>query len=181
LIPEAEGPGSLARTYVGLVDALKERRADGTALAGTFDHKQTVVDLSGLVHELGKMLEPGEDVDEVAGRCHTTNDSVRAWRRRFEAEGTPGVGRIAQERGRRSWISEGMVAAVVHDRLHATPDDGSTHWTTRTMAKRLGVGKDTVARIWRDHELKRWKSETFRISNDPAFEEKLFSISSGPT
>jgi hypothetical protein len=45
------------------VDALKERRADGTALAGTFDHKQTVVDLSGLFHELGKMLEPGEDPD----------------------------------------------------------------------------------------------------------------------
>jgi hypothetical protein len=61
LIPEAEGPGSLALTCVGLVDALKERRADGTALTGTFDHKQTVVDLAGLVHELGKMLEPGED------------------------------------------------------------------------------------------------------------------------
>ncbi len=37
LIPEAQGPGSLALPYVGLVDALKERRADGTALAGTFD------------------------------------------------------------------------------------------------------------------------------------------------
>ena len=63
LIPEAEGSGSLALTYVGLVDALKERRADGTALTGTFDHKQTVVDLAGLVHELGQMLEPGEDPD----------------------------------------------------------------------------------------------------------------------
>ena len=37
LIPEAQGPGSLALTCVGLVDALKERRADGTTLAGTFD------------------------------------------------------------------------------------------------------------------------------------------------
>ena len=45
------------------MDALEERRADGTALAGTFDHKQTVVDTAGLFHELGKMLEPGEDAD----------------------------------------------------------------------------------------------------------------------
>ena len=68
LIPEAQGSGSLALPYVGLVDALEERRADGTALAGTFDHKQTVVDLAGLVHELGQVLEPGED-PEVGWAC----------------------------------------------------------------------------------------------------------------
>src|SRR5664280_2860134 len=63
LIPEAKCPGSLALMCVGLVDALKERRADGTALAGTFDHKQTVVDLACLLDELGEMLEPGKDTD----------------------------------------------------------------------------------------------------------------------
>ncbi len=41
--------------------------------------------------------------------------------------------------------------AVVHDTLHVRPDDGSTHWTTRTMGARHGIGKDTVARIWRKH------------------------------
>ena len=49
----------------------------------------------------------------------------------------------------RSWLPEGTVAAVVHDTLHEVPDDGSTHWTTRIMASRFGIGKDTVARIWR--------------------------------
>ena len=58
-IPEAEGSGSLALPCVGLVDALKERRADGTALTGTFDHKQTIVDLAGLVDQLGQVLEAG--------------------------------------------------------------------------------------------------------------------------
>jgi F420-0:gamma-glutamyl ligase-like protein len=43
------------------VGALKERRADGTALAGTLDHKQTVVDLAGLGHQLGQVLEAGAD------------------------------------------------------------------------------------------------------------------------
>jgi hypothetical protein len=45
------------------VDALEERRADGTALAGTLDHKQTVVDLPGPADELGQVLEPSEDAD----------------------------------------------------------------------------------------------------------------------
>jgi hypothetical protein len=53
----------LALTCVGLVDALKERRADGTTLAGTFDHKQTVVDPSGSLYQLGEMLESGQDPD----------------------------------------------------------------------------------------------------------------------
>jgi len=61
--PEAQGSGSLALYVVGLVDALKERRADGTALTGTFDHKQTSVHLPRLGHDLGHVLEPGLDAD----------------------------------------------------------------------------------------------------------------------
>ena len=118
----------------------------------------------------------GVGTNEVARRCHTTNDSVRAWRRRFEAEGVDGVGRIAPGRGRTSWLRDGTVAAVVHDTLHELPDDGSTHWTTRRMARRFGIGKDTVARIWRDHNLKPWKVETFKLSTDPHFEEKLVDV-----
>jgi transposase len=118
----------------------------------------------------------GVGTNEVARRCHTTNESVRAWRRRFEAEGVEGVGRIATGRGRKSWLPDGTVAAVVNDTLHEVPDDSSTHWTTRLMAKRFGIGKDTVARIWRDHELKPWKVDTFKLSNDPAFEEKLVDV-----
>jgi hypothetical protein len=67
----------------------------------------------------------GVATNEVARRCRTTNDSVRAWRRRFEAEGVEGVGRIAPGRGRRAWLPEGTVAAVLHDTLHAAPEDGS--------------------------------------------------------
>ncbi len=118
----------------------------------------------------------GVGTNEVARRCHTTNDSVRAWRRRFEAEGVDGVGRIAPGRGRTSWLPDGTVAAVVHDTLHEQPDDGSTQWTTRTMARRFGIGKDTVARIWRDHNLKPWKVETFKLSTDPHFDEKLVDV-----
>jgi transposase len=113
----------------------------------------------------------GVATNEVARRCETTDTSVRAWRRRFVEQGVDGVGRIAAGRGRKSWLAEGTVEAVVYDTLHESPDDGSTHWTTRLMAKRHGIGKDTVARIWRDHELRPWKVKTFKISTDPQFEE----------
>jgi transposase len=56
------------------------------------------------------------------------------------------------------------------------PADGSTHWTTRSLAVRVGVGKDTVAKIWADHGLKPWQVTTFKISNDPLFEEKLVDV-----
>jgi hypothetical protein len=118
----------------------------------------------------------GVGINEVARRCHTTDDSVRVWRRRFTEQGVEGVGRIAPGRGRKPWLPPGTVEAVVHDTLHATPDDGSTHWSTRLMAARHGIGKDAVARIWRDHNLKPWRVEVFKVSNDPRFEEKLVDV-----
>src|SRR5271154_5737260 len=149
-----------------------EQRAvlDKMARSTTLGHRK-VVQAKALL-----LAADGVGTNEVARRCHTSNESVRAWQRRFEAEGVEGVGRIAKGRGRRSWLPEETVSCVVHDTLHELPDDGSTHWTTRLMAKRFGIGKDTVARIWKDHNLKPWKVDTFKISNDPRFEEKLVDV-----
>ncbi len=77
VIPEAQGSGSLALSVVGLVDALKQRRADGTALTGTLDDKQPVVDGAGLGDQLGQVLKAGEDV-EVGGLLMTA--SIRSAR-----------------------------------------------------------------------------------------------------
>ncbi len=118
----------------------------------------------------------GVATNEVARRCGVTDDSVRAWRRRFAETGVEGVGVIAKGRGRRSWLPEGTVAEVVRVTLEEAPDDGSTHWTTRMLARRFGIGKDTVARIWADHNLKPWKTDTFKLSNDPDFEAKLVDV-----
>jgi transposase len=118
----------------------------------------------------------GVSIYETARRVGVSSNSVRAWRRRFESEGVAGVGRIATGRGRRSWVAEDVEEAVVNDTLHVRPDDGSTHWSTRTMAERYGVGKDTVARIWRKHELRPWRIEIFKVSDDPDFEAKLVDV-----
>lgn len=124
------------------------------------------------------LLLAGDGVpnEEIARQCATTPNTVRRWRARFAELGVEGVGVIAPGRGRTSWLADGTVEAVVNDTLHAKPDDGSTHWTTRLMAARHGIGKDTVARIWRDHKLKPWKVDTFKISTDPNFEAKLVDV-----
>ena len=100
--------------------------------------------------------------EEVARRSGVDSDSVRAWRRRFEEKGVAGVGVIAKGRGRRSWLPDGTVAEIVRVTQQELPPDGATHWSTCALAERLGVGKDTVARTWRNHELKPWKVDRFK-------------------
>lgn len=112
----------------------------------------------------------------IARKVKKKPDTVRAWRKRFCEDGVEGVGVIRPGRGRPPTISSEIVEKIVHDTLHSRPVDGSTHWSTRTMAARYGVGKDTVARIWKARNLRPWKTETFKLSNDPRFEEKLVDV-----
>lgn len=92
--------------------------------------------------------------EEIARRCDTTPDTVRRWRSRFAEAGVDGVGVIAPGRGRKPEIPQETIDAIVNETLQTTPADGSTHWSTRTMGNRFGVGKDTVARIWRARNIK---------------------------
>jgi hypothetical protein len=77
LISEAQRPGSLALSVVGLVDALKERRADGTALAGSLDHKQSLVDGPRFGDRLGEMVQASWHV-EVGRLVDDRLDAQRA-------------------------------------------------------------------------------------------------------
>ena len=114
--------------------------------------------------------------EEIARRCEVDPDAVRRWRARFAAEGPAGVGVIAKGRGRKASLPAGTVEEVLRVTRDERPADGSTHWSTRTMAARMGIGKDAVAKIWADHHLKPWRVDTFKISNDPRFEEKLIDV-----
>lgn len=101
---------------------------------------------------------------------------MRRWRTRFEAEGTAGVGVIAKGRGRKPSLPLGTVEEVLRLTHNEKPTDTSTHWSTRSMAARVGIGKDAVAKIWADHNLKPWRVETFKVSNDPRFEGKIVDV-----
>ena len=124
------------------------------------------------------LLLAGDGVanNEIAQQVGVNPNSVRMWRQRFEDEGLEGVGKVAPGRGRKPSLPEGTVAEVVAITMNELPDDGSTQWSTRTLAQRVGISHDTVARIWKDHGLKPWKLDTFKVSNDPHFEEKLVDV-----
>ncbi len=114
--------------------------------------------------------------EQIARRCEVDSDTVRRWRARFAQAGPAGVGVIAKGRGRKPSLPPGSVAEVLRVTQHERPADGATHWTIRSLAARVGIGKDAVARIWADHNLKPWRVDTFKISNDPRFEDKLVDV-----
>ncbi len=114
--------------------------------------------------------------EEIARRCRVDSDTVRRWRNRFTDRGVDGVGKVAEGRGRKSWLPADTVQRVVELTLTGEPPGGATHWTTRSLAAEVGVGKDTVAQVWSDHQLKPWKVDVFKISNDPEFETKLVDV-----
>ncbi len=124
------------------------------------------------------LLLAGDGVanEQIARRCDTTPDAVRRWRARFARSGVQAVGVIAAGRGRKPSVAAEVVEAIVRDTLHERPADGSTHWTTRSMAERHGVSKDMVARIWKARNLKPWQVDTFKLSGDPDFEAKLVDV-----
>lgn len=111
----------------------------------------------------------------IAQRHEVTAVTVRAWRKAFEADGLTKWGTVAKGRGRKPTVSDEKVAEIVELTTKTRPK-GQTHWSTRTMAERAGVSKDTVRRIWHDLGLKPHRVETFKVSNDPRFTEKLIDV-----
>jgi hypothetical protein len=90
--------------------------------------------------------------------------------------GSPNRASLVSDRGRKSSLPPGTVEEVLRVTHKEKPADGSTHWSTTTLAPRVGIGKDAVAKIWADHNLKPWKVETFKVSTDPRFEDKLVDV-----
>jgi transposase len=113
-----------------------------------------------------------EHIAESVGVSPTT---VRAWRGRFAVEGVAKLGRVRTGRGPKPSIRSEHVEQIVHDTLHCKPS-GETHWSTRSMARHAGVSRSTVQRIWRARGLKPHLVDTFKVSTDPEFEDKLTDV-----
>jgi transposase len=101
--------------------------------------------------------------------------TVKAWRDRFSEGGFKDFSAIRPGRGRKPSIPSEKVEEIVRLTLHETPA-GETHWSCRTMAARAGVSPATVQRIWSARGLQPHRVETFKLSNDPRFEEKLVDV-----
>jgi transposase len=111
---------------------------------------------------------------EVAHRTGYTVVQVSRLRRRFADTGVAGL-RDRPRSGRPPTLSVRQRARVVALTLRA-PDEGTTHWTTRDLARRVGVSHTTVHRLWKAHALKPHRVTTFKFTTDPQAEAKIEDV-----
>ncbi|SOE39776.1 transcriptional regulator, RpiR family [Streptomyces sp. OK228] len=116
----------------------------------------------------------GASNKDVAAQLGSTPHAVGRWRARFVQYRIAGLGDMPRSGGPRT-VTDEQVAAVVAKTLESTPKN-ATHWSTRSMAKEIGLSQSSVSRIWRAFGLQPHRSETFKLSTDPYFVDKVHDV-----
>jgi len=109
----------------------------------------------------------------IAARVGVSRPTVISWRGRYEQRGMKGLADEARSGRPRRVDHRAVVAATL------TPPPkklGVTHWSSRLLAARLGIGNATVARAWRDYGVQPWRVETFKFSTDPELVAKVTDV-----
>ena len=117
----------------------------------------------------------GEQDKAIADAMGLTPKKVSRWRKRFLTIGLAGLEKDAPRSGRKPTISSSRIQRVVEMTIRHKPAN-ATHWSTRTMAAAVGISEASVRRIWHTHGLKPHLLQTFKVSRDPRFSEKLQDI-----
>jgi transposase len=113
----------------------------------------------------------GSTNSAVADQLQVNRVTVGKWRQRFAADRLEGLV-DAPRPGAARTIGDDVVEAVVVETLESAPKD-ATHWSTRTLAQRHGISRQTVSEIWRAFGLKPWRADEFKVSPDPDLVEKI--------
>ena len=117
----------------------------------------------------------GQPDSAIAQELEVNRKTVTLWRSRFAVGGIESLWEIADGRGRKPSYGPEKIKQVVEATLQTKPK-GMTHWSCRSMAEHHGVSKSTISNIWRSHNLKPHRSESFKLSRDRRFLEKLTDV-----
>jgi len=109
---------------------------------------------------------------QIAAALKVAPRMAALWRSRFLEHGIEGLLQDAPRPGRTATICR---ASLIDKTTRSIPSN-ATQWSTRTMAREMGISKASVSRIWRASGLKPHRVESFKVSNDPQFAEKLEAI-----
>ncbi|HEY2576282.1 MAG TPA: IS630 family transposase, partial [Streptosporangiaceae bacterium] len=117
----------------------------------------------------------GESNTQVAAALGVTRDTVRKWRTRFAAARLEGLGDERRPGARRT-ITDEQVELVITKTLEERGPGQDTHWSTRSMAAATGMSQPAISRIWRAFGLKPHLAQTWKLSTDPQFIEKVRDV-----
>jgi transposase len=118
--------------------------------------------------------EPGATNTAIAARLGVTMMTVTKWRNRFAARGLDGLHDEPRPGATRT-ITDAHVERVITATLEETPAD-RTHWSTRRLATQLGMSQSAITRIWHAFGLQPHRVETFKLSRDPLFIDKVRDV-----
>jgi transposase len=116
----------------------------------------------------------GLDNKQVAAKLGVVPATVGKWRRRFVDKRLDGLLDEPRPGGPRT-IGDEQIEAVIVATLERTPKD-ATHWSRTSMAAETGLSKSTIGRIWREFRLRPHLADTFKLSSDPMFVEKVRDV-----
>jgi transposase len=111
---------------------------------------------------------------EIAGRLGIAHASVRKWRNRFAEHGLDGLTDDPRP-GRPRTVTDAKVEVVIVKTLESAPKD-ATHWSTRSMAREVGLTQSAVSRIWRAFGLAPHRQDAWKLSKDPLFIDKVRDV-----
>ena len=117
----------------------------------------------------------GKSNNAIAQRLGTSRPTVILWRKRFEEQGPEGLAKDAPHGPSTRRLPGEKAKDVVEATLHTIPSD-ATHWSTRTLAKQMGISHSSVARIWNAHGLQPHRVKSYKLSKDKRFVEKLTDV-----
>ena len=117
----------------------------------------------------------GHGTNEIMRRAGKSKPCVWRWQERYVAEGVDGLTRDKTRPSRKPPLSEATKRKVLTKTATETPAN-ATHWSRSAMAKAMGISASSVGRIWREAGLKPHRVDTFKVSSDPMFEEKVTDI-----
>jgi transposase len=117
----------------------------------------------------------GGTIGEVAADVGVSRNMVSKWRSRFLADRLDGLSDEPRP-GRPRVIGDEQVQALITTTLEQAPVNGDTHWSTRSMAAQTGMSQSAVSRIWRAFGLKPHAVQTWKLSTDPLFVDKVRDV-----
>src|ERR1043166_5989369 len=121
------------------------------------------------------MLGEGRSYAEIQESLQTTAPTISRWKKRFLDAGINGLVEMPHPGQNPLWITPKLRARFL-EAPRRKPQDGSTHWSVRKLARELNISKDTVHRIWRIAGVKPHRLERYMASDDPDFETKAADV-----